>query len=138
MTIVIVVFKQKTAYEMRISDWSSDVCSSDLQLVDVRTQLFAVHSMRAGAVDDYALVRDAWLQRRNYQIFAERDQTIEESLSDYLREASANPTVPVEAIPIIQGHRKSGVQGKRVSVRVGLGGIRLNQKNTKTIHYNNK
>src|SRR3546814_2150839 len=26
-------FKQKTAYEMRISDWSSDVCSSDLQAV---------------------------------------------------------------------------------------------------------
>src|SRR3546814_10912144 len=26
----VVVFKQKTAYEMRISDWSSDVCSSDL------------------------------------------------------------------------------------------------------------
>src|SRR3546814_14287831 len=25
------LFKQKTAYEMRISDWSSDVCSSDLQ-----------------------------------------------------------------------------------------------------------
>src|SRR3546814_6630386 len=28
-------FKQKTAYEMRISDWSSDVCSSDLQMADV-------------------------------------------------------------------------------------------------------
>src|SRR3546814_6507855 len=28
-------FKQKTAYEMRISDWSSDVCSSDLH-ADVR------------------------------------------------------------------------------------------------------
>src|SRR3546814_9522862 len=27
-------FKQKTAYDMRISDWSSDVCSSDLQIVD--------------------------------------------------------------------------------------------------------
>src|SRR3546814_3059474 len=25
-------FKQKTAYEMRISDWSSDVCSSDLSI----------------------------------------------------------------------------------------------------------
>src|SRR3546814_4223497 len=25
-------FKQKTAYEMRISDWSSDVCSSDLRM----------------------------------------------------------------------------------------------------------
>src|SRR3546814_3621137 len=30
--VVYVVFKQKTAYEMRISDWSSDVCSSDLVL----------------------------------------------------------------------------------------------------------
>src|SRR3546814_13177660 len=28
------VFKQKTAYEMRISDWSSDVCSSDLTPAD--------------------------------------------------------------------------------------------------------
>src|SRR3546814_6226344 len=28
-------FKQKTAYEMRISDWSSDVCSSDLPVVVV-------------------------------------------------------------------------------------------------------
>src|SRR3546814_9189151 len=28
-------FKQKTAYEMRISDWSSDVCSSDLTLENV-------------------------------------------------------------------------------------------------------
>src|SRR3546814_4490455 len=28
--IVVCFFKQKTAYEMRISDWSSDVCSSDL------------------------------------------------------------------------------------------------------------
>src|SRR3546814_3561282 len=28
--LVIFLFKQKTAYEMRISDWSSDVCSSDL------------------------------------------------------------------------------------------------------------
>src|SRR3546814_11221326 len=31
--IVCFFFKQKTAYEMRISDWSSDVCSSDLELV---------------------------------------------------------------------------------------------------------
>src|SRR3546814_1367474 len=29
----IFVFKQKTAYEMRISDWSSDVCSSDLSVL---------------------------------------------------------------------------------------------------------
>src|SRR3546814_1783507 len=29
-------FKQKTAYDMRISDWSSDVCSSDLRVVASR------------------------------------------------------------------------------------------------------
>src|SRR3546814_18783716 len=29
--IFVFFFKQKTAYEMRISDWSSDVCSSDLR-----------------------------------------------------------------------------------------------------------
>src|SRR3546814_8896408 len=28
--VVVFFFKQKTAYELRISDWSSDVCSSDL------------------------------------------------------------------------------------------------------------
>src|SRR3546814_3682274 len=28
-------FKQKTAYEMRISDWSSDVCSSDLSVASI-------------------------------------------------------------------------------------------------------
>src|SRR3546814_6761835 len=33
-------FKQKTAYEMRISDWSSDVCSSDLR---ARAVVFARH-----------------------------------------------------------------------------------------------
>src|SRR3546814_7734804 len=31
---VIFFFKQKTAYEMRISDWSSDVCSSDLAEIE--------------------------------------------------------------------------------------------------------
>src|SRR3546814_3407224 len=34
---VVFFFKQKTAYEMRISDWSSDVCSSDLPRIDRRT-----------------------------------------------------------------------------------------------------
>src|SRR3546814_5125179 len=28
--VILFFFKQKTAYELRISDWSSDVCSSDL------------------------------------------------------------------------------------------------------------
>src|SRR3546814_2907618 len=32
-------FKQKTAYEMRISDWSSDVCSSDLWKAERRLEI---------------------------------------------------------------------------------------------------
>src|SRR3546814_8864458 len=35
-------FKQKTAYEMRISDWSSDVCSSDLPLMPKATAVWLV------------------------------------------------------------------------------------------------
>src|SRR3546814_7093310 len=40
-------FKQKTAYEMRISDWSSDVCSSDLRLEGPRggAQQFVQHQL---------------------------------------------------------------------------------------------
>src|SRR3546814_5499799 len=46
-------FKQKTAYEMRISDWSSDVCSSDL-LADMATRLEAARllTMQAAAAYD--------------------------------------------------------------------------------------
>src|SRR3546814_6175182 len=33
VVVMFFFFKQKTAYEMRISDWSSDVCSSDLVAV---------------------------------------------------------------------------------------------------------
>src|SRR3546814_9745393 len=43
-------FKQKTAYEMRISDWSSDVCSSDLE-----TRLLKV------VPDEYRLDAHHWL-----------------------------------------------------------------------------
>src|SRR3546814_19543353 len=41
-------FKQKTAYEMRISDWSSDVCSSDLPRLHIRRG--AVHGRSASSI----------------------------------------------------------------------------------------
>src|SRR3546814_3389455 len=44
--MAIFVFKQKTAYEMRSSDWSSDVCSSDLNAILIVE--FAAAEMRAG------------------------------------------------------------------------------------------
>src|SRR3546814_7370225 len=49
-------FKQKTAYEMRISDWSSDVCSSDLEHGRTSAEAVLDHAdahleIRAGAVE---------------------------------------------------------------------------------------
>src|SRR3546814_8351490 len=53
---LIFFFKQKTAYEMRISDWSSDGCSSDLApAFDVNRngfQLLFDHFQRIGAGDE--------------------------------------------------------------------------------------
>src|SRR3546814_3435765 len=65
-------FKQKTAYEMRISDWSSDVCSSDLDDAQrdapPRCSLWArddVHRRRAGARGDLrALIAERRRLRR--------------------------------------------------------------------------
>src|SRR3546814_996163 len=38
---IIFFFKQKTAYEMRISDWSSDVCCSDLK-VPIKSRMIVI------------------------------------------------------------------------------------------------
>src|SRR3546814_2274237 len=52
-------FKQKTAYELRISDWSSDVCSSDLAAGG-----FARRAARAAvAADGYQLFHLTHIQR---------------------------------------------------------------------------
>src|SRR3546814_4921538 len=44
-------FKQKTAYEMRISDWSSDVCSSDLVFGAVNPGSFRISAMIMGLTE---------------------------------------------------------------------------------------
>src|SRR3546814_2688486 len=44
-------FKPKTAYEMRISDWSSEVCSSDLEA----TVAAAIEKLKADGIDDDAV-----------------------------------------------------------------------------------
>src|SRR3546814_3100500 len=46
---VLFFFKQKTAYEMRISDWSSDVCSSDLIDISLFRLCAPVMGVTAGA-----------------------------------------------------------------------------------------
>src|SRR3546814_3721707 len=73
-------FTQKTAYEMRIIDWSSDVCSSDLMSPCVQQSLFLVRqarrSHRNGAPLDCDLDRrqpdTARCRRKNDQIAADQ------------------------------------------------------------------
>ena len=66
-----------------------------LQLVDTRAQLMAVDSLRDSAVDEYALTRDAWLQRRTYQI--ERDLRHNRRGN---HDADDQTTIPVDAMPM--------------------------------------
>src|SRR3546814_13726340 len=103
--MVVFFFKQKTAYEMRISDWSSDVCSSDL-----------AHG--ATGINFTYFIQDPFtglIRHLQCNLVAPNgtnwghycDKEMDELLD-----------------------RKSVVWGKSVSVRVDLGGRRLMKKKT--------
>src|SRR3546814_8703273 len=57
-------FKQKTAYEMRISDWSSDVCSSDLQ-VEAMPMADRIVVMNGGRVEQIGTQLELYDRPRN-------------------------------------------------------------------------
>src|SRR3546814_2501852 len=65
MYLIVFFFKQKTAYEMRISDWSSDVCSSDLDgisqlLVSIKFQFeLASHVLEKGQENGLGFLKNA-------------------------------------------------------------------------------
>src|SRR3546814_4016331 len=64
-------FNQKTAYEMRISDWSSDVCSSDLSL---RAAGVVAVSHHQGGENPMTLEQAGWLLRaKKIIIVADKD-----------------------------------------------------------------
>jgi phospholipid-binding lipoprotein MlaA len=63
-----------------------------LNLVDLRARLLAFDSLREEVNDDYAFVRDAWSQRRRYQI--DGDAGSEENLPDYLNDDNGDTTEP--------------------------------------------
>src|SRR3546814_2477965 len=81
--ILFFFFKQKTAYEMRISDWSSDVCSSDLasfdgkklgrhfrELRDPIKEFVVLGGMMVTLADVYALLG----AMRSWKSFVHRDR----------------------------------------------------------------
>src|SRR3546814_7791207 len=80
-------FKQKTAYEMRISDWSSDVCSSDLDAERVRDR----EEDRHGQHQDGDAVQEHGQQQQHHRQDEEKAQRREaegdQPVGDVLRPA---------------------------------------------------
>src|SRR3546814_2253939 len=113
--------KQKTAYEMRISDWSSDVCSSDLQVGDVAQQHHL--SLPARQRVERAVQVDALGVEARAQVDLRR------RLAAHRRPTTMYVDRDVAADARDPGHRarhpKQLGMGKRVYVRVHRGGSRL-------------
>src|SRR3546814_4784544 len=74
MFVLFFFFKQKTAYEMRISDWSSDVCSSDL--ISMLTQ--KIHDMDGDSRTQNNREHYATLEKRIHKLQRERESLHQE------------------------------------------------------------
>src|SRR3546814_15664308 len=124
------LFKQKTAYEMSISDWSSDVCSSDL-------------ASRTGGTADSRLP-DQWhlrcRQRFRYRVFGRNGRCVaDRAHAGVVRGSGGRSQSTLDSAAGVREtarrvarwtDRKSVVEGKSVSVRVDPGGARLFKKKT--------
>src|SRR3546814_16815576 len=110
-------FKQKTAYELRISDWSSDVCSSDL-----------VAAPGEGDFDGGGWSYDG-------DLLPAAGPVVWDGVTYQAPDPSGPAAHFVEArgpaMLLPAGDRQSGGEGKRGAGRVGSGGGRtLHKKNT--------
>src|SRR3546814_12413224 len=100
---------------MRISDWSSDVCSSDLHLAEATTQQFElVHRIPGDRGSQCGPADDQHFKRQRLQYRPERTTRDHETAKD-----------------AHQQDRKSVEKGKSEPVRVDLGGRRSIKKNKK-------
>src|SRR3546814_14535762 len=112
--VFVFFFKQKTAYEMRISDWSSDVCSSDLT---DSCSLYTQSSLTADVASNF------------FQ--GQQGDTSGQGPPATLPSSDVYNTWTPTLQQFKQADRKSGVKGKRVSGRVNLGGGRNIKKKKK-------
>src|SRR3546814_17379199 len=114
------LFKQKTAYEMRISDWSSDVCSSDLP-------------RRLADPDPVGIEVEEGQEQLDRRAVGEIEQHGDRRQEDEDEQQRRRPALHPRRHPG-RGHdrhdRKSVVKGKSVSVRVALGGRRIFKNKT--------
>src|SRR3546814_6887960 len=120
-------FKQKTAYEMRISDWSSDVCSSDLLAaggVDVVAARASHRRDHAGAVEQLLEAADGFLVRTLETRARERVERDQVDLGRVLHlhpalEVAHQPQQPARVFGLVVHALHQGVfEGDRKSTRL--------------------
>src|SRR3546814_4141532 len=106
-------FKQKTAYEMRISDWSSDVCSSDLSDAKAKVALGRMYAAGAGvpinkieAARLYIKAADGGLPQagarptEKYLLYIERDGVTREGARGQLYGSSIAASIRQTSVPL--------------------------------------
>src|SRR3546814_19031415 len=120
-------FKQKTAYEMRISDWSSDVCSSDLLGAGIGApkvveQRGSHRIVNVGALLEHNIVR----HRRRRIVEGLQRRLIRRAQSIIARDigfrAFATRVIP-ELLEIPRAHTR-GLIGRLIAARQGGQGVR--------------
>src|SRR3546814_13989445 len=125
---------------MRISDWSSDVCSSDLGDRQLLGDHAGMHALLDGAVDALReaeqldavaeLVGIGDVQRRHVADALDIDRSEIDLAAEGQRGENGKLVRGVDAVDVDAGvrDRKRVVTGKRVAVRVDSGGQRYMQK----------
>src|SRR3546814_20480533 len=113
-------FRQKTAYEVRISDWSSDVCSSDLQARRVLDRLLdrLQERHRLAAVDQPMVIAEREIHHR-----ADHDLAVADG-------RAILDAVEAETRRLRRVSRKHVGKGKRGTVSVEPGGRSNSNKKT--------
>src|SRR3546814_16848578 len=112
-------FKQKTAYELRISDWSSDVCSSDL--LPMVSGLWRARPVRGGAVGRAGRRRHPYLRKDQGRARTRLSHARPDDPGQVARPAR-------RARRLCAAARMSFVKGTSVSVRLDIGGRRSLKK----------
>src|SRR3546814_20498099 len=138
LNIIFFFFKQKTAYEMRISDWSSDVCSSDLGVIHqplrqllalgAAIQVRHMHQGRGLFLNGLHEMRMTMAQ----QIDGNTAGEIQITLNTFADQVAALASDRTHIAPGIYGHedRKRVVAGKIVSILLELVVRRIIKKKT--------
>src|SRR3546814_20822759 len=122
----VLLFKQKTAYEMLISDWSSDVCSSDLRLPPLHDPPSFLIGMSPHSnvkrIDLPGRAVKTALYPPPFQSAADTQYSTMRSGMQPFRYPPSEAVRAAYCCHCVKRDRKRGVSGKSVSVRVDLGG----------------